>query len=228
MLSLGELFYFCELGIPIKYTITIRKKDGGILTIYPCKPPKEICLAYADEKQTKKCLIYSGRPSSCKIYPFIMRIYYKTPPRYEEIIKSLRVEETDLKGIRIKPFIRKIDDNRWVFLGYEDRGDFCKGNGKGRPWSEDDIRNYIAKNIYLYANMKERMNETVNVLTDQLLITNEKDMLIHFKPLDIMYSDEILKILLCEPINRPPGILLGNIELKKTLLGSRDINIKPD
>jgi len=217
VLSLDELTMFVKFKITdIHYTITIRKADGMILTIFPCKPPGVRCLGYMqDDTGRGSCIIYDKRPATCKSFPMVLRIYYDTPPRYEELIQSLRLENKDLSGIRIKPFIRKIDKKRWVFLGYEDRMDrLCLGIGKGPAWSENDIKNHIAHNIYINQNAKEQMNETTNVLSQHLIVNFESDLEKFFTLKELLFEDDDIRIILCKAIKREPGDLLGSRKIK--------------
>jgi len=202
ILTLKGSSYFHKNNLLIAYTITIRKSDRKIISVYPCKPPGD-CDALAnnnelslDQPGKTSCLIYDNRPSTCKLFPFVMRIYHKNPPTPKEIEDSLRKEEEGHIIERLKPYIHKLDRGRWVFLGHRKK-DFCQGYDRGPIWNKDQIKYFIMNNYYLHENTKNLLAETNNSIQDNLTMDNEVRMERFFNKDILLFEDEEAEIWIC-------------------------------
>lgn len=219
ILTLDEATYFNRHSMDVKYTITILKTNNKVISIYPSKPPQVPCVALyrgwrglgtTDAMRVNECLIYPKRPTVCQLFPFIIRIYYHRPPTYKEILQSLRMDEKAEINIRIKPYVRKIDDHRWLFLGCQIKAnDFCPGIGKGDPWTVYDIDAYVADNLFMFKTTEDDMAETNTMILDNLRINVKDDLAGLFEFEKEIYEDEEVSIGLYEPINARPDHSMG-------------------
>ncbi len=225
LLTTDESTYFVNHHMDIKYTISIKKVDKKVISIYPSKPPQKACVALscADGsccEHTNDCLIYGDRPTVCKLFPFVIRIYYHRPPTYEEILQSLRLEGKFNLNIRVKPYIHRIDDHRWLFLGCQVHAGFCPGIGIGDPWDEYEIQAYIAKNLFMFKTTEDDMADTAICILDSLNINFKADLEPFFKYESMIFEDEGVEIGLYEPIEGRLDENLGTMKIDDLHMGT--------
>lgn len=207
-LTLDELTYFNNHHMPVKWMFS-RNEKGEVVSIYPCKPGGVMCSA-CDQKNT--CLIYDDRPVGCRLYPFIFRLYYRRPPNYEEIVRSLG--HVPPVGT-IRHFIHQLDEGRWMFVGCPQTPS-CPGVGAGQPWSKRQIKKFISDNLSMFARAREQMDETTQVLMNHI----EPEMggverWFEEERCDI--TPDGLKISVCRTRVQPADTLFGNLVMTTPL-----------
>lgn len=202
-LTLDELTYFNEHHLPVRWMVS-KNASGEVVSIYPCKPRGDMCLACGPDNA---CLIYEDRPIGCRLYPFTFRVYYRKPPSYDEIVKSLG---TVPPVGTIRHYIHKIDDQRWMFVGCP-RTPVCPGIGAGAPWDQKKIKRFIGKNLYRFIRGRELMDETSQVLMSQFepakgdigrLFVSEREEVV-----------DDLTVVICKSRPQSPDPLFGNLML---------------
>jgi Fe-S-cluster containining protein len=203
VLDQDEATYLAEHGFELRYTVSINVKTDEVLAIQPCIPPGP-CRAYCQSppgSDQPKCLIYKDRPASCRLYPLIMRIYHKNPPTWSEIRASMNMP-VDYRG-PMKKYYRPLDDHRWAVLGCQ-REPNCPGIGKGKPWTENDIKRFIVENIYTYEHGTQASQETSRNLLENFQITDKESLKrILIEEYEI-YHDDKLRLLIYKSRDLPP------------------------
>jgi len=226
-LTINELSYFSEHDLKLRYFVKSERDTGKIHIILPCKPPNEECWAYCHTEN--KCLIYQHRPIACRMYPFIVRVYHKSPPTYNEVVASLDgMGDTQT----IRKYIHTVDENRWLFLAYKvDKR--CPGFDKGKPWKKGNIKRLVSEMVSDYENFRADSNEVSDNVMTNLGIEYEKDLHKHFLFDREVGKSEIvsdmggkpsnIKFALYIPVNALPDIALGSMVVKKDILGNKTV-----
>ena len=222
-LTIDQLSFFRSHDLPVFYTITLKKSDRSVISIYPSKGPMTCLALKIDRNDDTTCLIYNQRPYVCKTFPFVMRIYYKRPPTREEMRDSLRIEDKGHLITNLKKYIHKLDNKRWVFFGYRHK-EFCKGVGEGDPWLMAKIRYFIVNNIYLYENTKDLLQETNKIILSNLNLYTEERIMKYFEKVQELFTDDNIEVGLYQARNTDGSCCYGNLELKKSLSDNLETN----
>lgn len=192
-MSIDQAAYFRDVGLEIEYSVC-TSTDGKIVhSIFPV--PTECCGALKiNEDNTTKCLIHNKRPTRCRFFPFIFRIYEKKPPTKREMANSLRLDEVQINNIRLKPYIHKLNNDRYLFVGYASGPGQCTGLGHGPAWKEKDISLLINQYLGLIEASEEQLAETSAMLKKQLMITKASDLDAHFEQIKQIFKDDTVII----------------------------------
>lgn len=208
-LTLDELTFFNEHRMAVRWMLSLND-DNRVVSVYPCKPSGVSCSAYGT---SRGCLVYDNRPVACKLYPFVLRVYYRKPPSYEEIVASLG--HVPAVGT-IRRFIHQIDEHRWMFIGCPQTSS-CPGIGAGVPWDQRRIKRFIADNLYTFLRGRELMDETSQVLMTHFEVDKygfERSFVCERRDVD---EENGLTILECVSRPCPPDPLFGNMMLSEPL-----------